>query len=92
MLSAQSPPFPVGSIIVCEKLSSTSAEIPEMLAVLAKRRKGFNPKGNDWEFLVVSGDGKKIEKREKTGACLECHASRSQNDLVFSQRGTIQIR
>ena len=75
--------LPPGSTIVREKLSSSSATKPDLLAVMIKRAKGFNPMANDWEFLVVTGDGTKIERREKTGACQECHASQSGNDLVF---------
>ena len=75
--------LPPGAMIVREKLSSSSATKPDLLAVMIKRAKGFNPMANDWEFLVVTGDGKKIERREKTGACQECHASEAKNDLVF---------
>lgn len=53
---------------------------------MAKRRKGFNPRSNGWEFLIVRGDGKKIEKREKGGACLQCHASQSKSDFVFREQ------
>ena len=76
--------LPPGSMIVREKLSrSSAATTPDLLAVMIKRAKGFNPMANDWEFLVVTGDGRKIERREKTGACQECHASQSRNDFVF---------
>jgi len=75
--------LPPGSTIVREKLSSSSATKPDLLAVMIKRAQGFNPMANDWEFLVVTGDGKKIERREKTGACQGCHASQVGNDFVF---------
>ena len=75
--------FPTDSIIVREKLSSSSATKPDLVAVMIKRAKGFNPMANDWEFLVLTGDGKKIERREKTGACQQCHASETRNDFVF---------
>jgi hypothetical protein len=77
--------FPPDSIIVREKLSSQSATTPDLLAVMIKRAKGFNSRANDWEFLVITGDGKKIVRREKTGACRECHASQSGNDFVFRE-------
>ena len=77
--------FPLDSIIVREKLSSSSATTPDLLAVMIKRARGFNPRANDWEFLVVTGDGKKIERREKTGPCQECHASQSGNDFIFRE-------
>lgn len=65
MLSTQPPVFPAGSIIVREKLLNATAPAPDMLAVMVKRSKGFSPKSNDWEFLVVSGDGKKSSGERK---------------------------
>jgi hypothetical protein len=75
--------FPTGSILVREKLLTPTATIPEVLVVMIKREKGFNPKASDWEFLTVSGDLKKIEKREKEGKCQRCHAAEAKNDFVF---------
>lgn len=65
-----------------EKLE-TEAGSPEVLTAMIKRTKGFNPAANDWEFLVISGDAKKIKQREKTGACQSCHESASAKDFVF---------
>ena len=80
----QSKPFTYwqGAVIVREKLE-TEAGSPELLTAMIKRKKGFNPEANDWEFLVISGDATKIKKREKTGACLSCHNSASDKDFVF---------
>jgi hypothetical protein len=75
--------FPAGSILVREKLLTPTATSPTVLVVMIKREKGFNPKANDWDFLTVSGDLKKIEKREKEGKCQACHASEAKNDFVF---------
>lgn len=65
-----------------EKLE-TEAGSPKLLTAMIKRTKGFNPAANDWEFLVISGDAKKIKQREKTGACQSCHESVSAKDFVF---------
>jgi hypothetical protein len=85
--SEKSPKFPTGSILVREKLLTLNATSPAVLVVMIKREKGFNPKANDWEFLTVSGDLKKIEKREKEGKCQQCHASEAKNDFVFRYPG-----
>lgn len=66
-----------------EKLKR-EATSPELLAVMIKRRLGFNPSANDWEFLVLNGNATKIKKREKTGACQRCHASADGGDFVFA--------
>lgn len=69
-------------MIVREKLE-TEAGAPELLTAMIKRKQGFNPAANDWEFLLISGDATKIKKREKTGACQSCHTSVSEKDFVF---------
>lgn len=74
--------YPEGAMIVREKLKTEEGP-PELLTAMIKRKKGFNPAANDWEFLVISGDATKIKKREKTGACHSCHDSASAKDFVF---------
>ena len=69
--------------MVREKLKAPNSATPEVLVAMAKRENGFNSKANDWEFLTISGDLKKIVKREKEGKCLQCHASEAKNDFVF---------
>ena len=75
--------FPVGSIIIREKLSAADDERPQILAVMIKRARGFNPKGGDWEFLTVDGAMTKVQERQKTGSCLDCHAAQRERDFVF---------
>jgi hypothetical protein len=75
--------FPVGSIIVSEKLSKPDDAPPERIAVMVKRAAGFNPKSGDWEFLVVNGALDRVRERQKKGRCAESHASRRENDFVF---------
>jgi hypothetical protein len=75
--------YPVGAAIVREKLLTAASDTPEIVAAMIKREKGFNPAANDWEFLVINGSMTKIKKRQKTGACQQCHASEKQADFVF---------
>jgi hypothetical protein len=77
------PVYPAGAMIVREKLLAADAQKAEVLTVMIKRERGFNPAANDWEFLQVNGEASKIEKREKTGECQQCHASEKQGDFVF---------
>lgn len=76
--------YPVGSIIVREKLPYAEGDPqPQLLAVMLKRAHGFNPKGGDWEFLIADGAMTKIQQRQKKGSCLECHAAQRARDYVF---------
>lgn len=76
--------FPVGTMIVRERLLTLSTP-PDVLVVMIKREKQFNPKANGWEFLTVSGDATKIVKREKGGKCLNCHVQAAKDDFVFPE-------
>lgn len=94
MMTAKKPSFPVGTIIVREKIAAKiyfdeikktdkDERKPELLAVMVKREKGFNPQNKDWEFLVIDGAATKIQQREKTGSCQTCHAQQKADDFVF---------
>jgi hypothetical protein len=75
--------FPVGSIIVREKLIKADDAQPQLLTAMIKRARGFNPKANDWEFLLIDGTISKILEQQKQGSCLKCHASQKKRDFVF---------
>ena len=75
--------FPRGSIIVREKLAKADDAKPQLLTVMIKRARGFNPKANDWEFLAIDGAIKKILERQKKGSCLDCHSSQEHRDFVY---------
>jgi hypothetical protein len=72
-----------GSIIVREKRAYPDANKPQLLAVMIKREKGFNPAANDWLFLTVDGGLAKVKARTKKGACLGCHEYARARDFVF---------
>ena len=86
---AADPPvqFPSGSVIVRERLAAYDATQPDHLMVMVKRERGFNPKANDWEFLSIDGAMTKVEERQKTGSCLDCHASQASRDFVYQVNG-----
>ena len=46
MLNNEHGTFPTGSLIVREKLPSAAAPSPEVLVVMVKREKDFNPRAN----------------------------------------------
>jgi hypothetical protein len=81
--------FPLGAIIVREKLAKADDARPQLLAVMIKRTRGFNPSGNDWEFLMLNGATNKILERQKEGSCLDCHASQKQRDFVYLASGVV---
>lgn len=83
MMTEMNPHFPKGSVIVKEKLATQDGSSPELLTVMTKHAKGFNPASNDWEFLVLSGDAKTVQAQGKLENCIACHIAQRSHDFVF---------
>jgi hypothetical protein len=83
MMEQKNPKFPEGSVIVKEKLRAEFSQTVELLTVMIKQRKGFNPEGGDWEYMVVDGSGTKIEGRGKLENCQACHLGNQESDYIF---------
>ena len=83
MLSNEKKSFPVGSIIVKEKLPSKTSTSPELLTVMVKRKPGFNSKNGDWEYWGLNGTATKVEGRGKLANCQGCHTAVARTDYVF---------
>lgn len=82
MMTESHPAFPVGSMIVKEKLYDPKAKDPEVLTVMIKRKQGYNPPSRDWEYLVLDGPATKIMERGKLARCNECHQDYPDTDFV----------
>lgn len=83
MMTERNPKFAVGSVIVKEKLLPDKRDAPELLTVMLKRERGYNPASGDWEYMVVDGTGTKIEARGKLENCQACHISRKDSGFVY---------
>lgn len=92
MMTQLKPKFPVGSVIVKEKRLPGEQDAPELLTVMVKRERGFNPASGDWEYMVVNGDGSKIEDRGKLENCQACHVSLKETDFVSRQYLPDEVR
>lgn len=83
--------YPVGSIIV-KHTTNTAGTLNEFTGMV-KRGNGFNPSKGDWEFFMLTSDGKiaKDMGMELRGAdlmggmCGNCHSGASNKDFVFSK-------
>lgn len=82
MLTKKSPKFPVGTVIVKEKLSSKDSTSPELLTVMIKREKGFNAQVGDWEFLTLNGAATEVTAKGKLESCQMCHINYDKNDYI----------
>ncbi len=82
MLTKREPVFPVGSMILKEKLSSKDSKSPELLTAMIKHEKGYYPEGGDWEYLLLDGAATKIVERGKLQQCNACHQLYKGRDFV----------
>jgi hypothetical protein len=75
--------FPIGSIIVKEKLRNANDTEPTALGMMIKRSPGFDPNTNDWEFAYWLQEGTLIEGNEALSNCVRCHREQQTTDMVF---------
>lgn len=82
MMTQRSPKFPPGSMIVKEKLGSSSSQMPEVLTAMLKHEAGYNQESGDWEYVVLDGAASRIEGRGKLTNCQGCHVAYKHSDYV----------
>jgi Cytochrome P460 len=92
MLTKKNPKFPVGTVVVKEKLTSPDSQTPELLTVMIKRKKGFNPEVGDWEFMTLNGAATEVTAKGKLESCQTCHLDYKQNDFITRTYLTDEIR
>lgn len=83
MQKPKSPVFPVGTMVVKEKLREKTSTEPELRTVMIKRERGFDKKAGDWEYLVIDDQGEVTRGKKETGHCRSCHEGAKSNDYVF---------
>jgi Cytochrome P460 len=82
MMSEKSPRFPQGSIIVKAKSSGEAADVPELVTIMVKRAEGYDRENGNWEYLVMNGDGSRLEKPANVESCRRCHFVHRGTDFV----------
>ncbi len=76
MMTTGLPKFPIGTMIVKEKLGDPDSTKPEVLTAMIKRGPGYNPESGDWEYLVLNGAATKLER------CTGCHRLYERSDFI----------
>ena len=82
MMEEKTPHFPLGSVIVKEKLTTLNSTTPELLTVMVKREHGYNPESGDWEYVVMDGAAQTVQARGKLENCQVCHGMVKSTDYV----------
>lgn len=83
MMTEKAPKFPVGSIIIKEKLTDASEKNVELLTVMVKHQAGFDANNGDWDYLVLNSQGQPISTKTKLESCQNCHRDKKAQDYIF---------
>jgi hypothetical protein len=79
----KSKPFPVGAVIVKEKLSTKGGGFTlAALGIMIKHAPGFDTAHGDWEFGYWEPESGMLSGQAESAYCGGCHAS-SSSDFVF---------
>ncbi len=73
--------FPVGAIIVKEKLEMGNAEKVIGIGAMQKMPPGYDPAGGDWKYFYSEGPGKLAQGRLDN--CRSCHMRAKSRDHVY---------
>lgn len=92
MMHERNPRFPMGSVIVKEKLPAKDSSSPELLTVMIKREAGYNPANGDWEYMALDGNGKEVRARGRLEKCQGCHQMAKHGDYVYRNYLPAEVR
>jgi hypothetical protein len=85
MLEAKSPKFPVGTIVIKEKLPEKKSQTPEFFTIMLKREAGYDPRGGDWQYLIMRSAKAKIETPSDIESCQSCHSAWAEKSDFISR-------
>lgn len=85
MLRTKEPKFPVGSIVIKEKLPEQKSQAPEFFTIMVKREAGYDPGSGDWQYLIMDSAQTRIEKPSDIESCQTCHAAWAKNSDFISR-------
>lgn len=83
MLSPDTTEFPVGTVIVKEKLGALESDAAEALGIMIKREAGYNPSGGDWEYIYWEHPDSLMRDKPGLMHCQQCHYEQAETDSVF---------
>ena len=73
MFQARNPKFPVGSIIVKEKLEAIDSSAAEFYTIMVKREADFDPDHGNWQFLTMNEKRSSLNVPANVEKCQSCH-------------------
>ena len=83
MMTQKNPVFPVGTVIVKQKMKTENPKTTELSTVMVKREAGYNPGNGDWEYAAINAKATKTTSVGKIEHCQKCHSEKKKTDYVF---------
>ena len=77
--------FPIGSIIVKEKLLHADDKIADALGIMIKHEQGYNPAGGDWEYAYLDENSQMQGGIEAGKQCQACHLGTTIDPTMAAQ-------
>ena len=74
--------YPENTVILKRKYADSAGKNTELYTGMIKRGAGYNPQGGDWEYFVLSGDGKQVTEKGALSSCMACHQAYQASDFV----------
>lgn len=85
MLKRDAVTFPVGSVVLKQKLEADKGQNVILYTGMLKRGQGYNPDCGDWEFFTLSADGKTVTSQGRLESCMACHKDYARSDYLTKQ-------
>lgn len=83
--------YPVGTVILKQKLGDAAGKKAEFFTGMVKRGKGYDREAGDWEFFVMNSEATVARVPLNVQSCVECHAPFRATDFV-SRRYLVTAR
>ena len=74
--------YPLGTIILKQKLFDAESKRVDFYTGMRKREKGYNPQAGDWEFFALDRKARMVTARGKIESCIGCHQAYAESDYV----------
>jgi hypothetical protein len=82
MRKHDSTPFPIGTVILKQKLADAASRQAILYTGMLKRETSYNPECGNWEFFTITGGGEAVTSRGRMESCMDCHKQYSRSDFV----------
>lgn len=74
--------YPVGSVVIKSKLSTSDSQTPVLFTVMQKMDDGYDKGHGNWKYTVIDGTTFRQLASGRIDSCVDCHAHYKATDYV----------